>query len=259
MTWSPVGTSPFLFSLPLRPLLRLFRQALVGCSLFFLLVYVSGVFSLPFLFLPGLGLPSLLVGVIPFIFSPFFFSFGLPNLFVAFSISCPFPSCRFLHGVLCGFLPWLGISSFRVSLPSSLCLFSFGPFGFRPSYIGSGLFLWAFLPLPCAYYPYCLFRPWAFPSLPRYWFISPRSPSSLFLSAWCFLCFLGGFSSGFSSVSSSGVSLLSFYHSVVLPLRLTRFHSLSPFAFVPPMVCGDISHVFLFCLFLRFGFPSCFL
>ena len=70
--------------------------------------------------------------------------------------------------------------------------------------------------------------------------------SSLFLSAWCFLSFLGGFSSGFSSVSSLGGSLLSFWRSVVLPLRLTRLHSVSHLAFVPSVVCGVIPVVFLF-------------
>ena len=44
-TRSPVGPSHLCFSLLLRLLLKLFRQAFVGCSLVFILVSVSGVFS----------------------------------------------------------------------------------------------------------------------------------------------------------------------------------------------------------------------
>ena len=136
---------------------------------------------------------------------------------------------QFLHGVLCGFFPWLGVYPFLVSLTSFLCLSMLGPFRFRSYYLGFGLFLWALLHLPCASSSYCLFRPWAFPSLPHYWFLSPRS-SSLFLSAWCFLSFLGG-SPQVSHPSlrvvlfSSHFAILSCYHYVLLsftPSLLSR-------------------------------------
>ena len=182
-----------------------------------------------FLFLPGFHPLSWWVSF-PSYFQRFF-SFGLPYLFAAFtspvlfrsSVGCfavSFLGLGFLpSGYLFPrpyvFLPWFGVSPFRVSLPSSLCLSALGPFGCRASFLGSGLFLWA-LHLSCASSPYCLFRPWAFPSLPRSWFLSSHSSSSIFLSAWCFLYFLGCFSSGFSSVSSSGGSLLSFCRSVLL-------------------------------------------
>ena len=198
---------------------------------FFLLVSVSGIFSLPSSFCLD-SFRSLHLWVS---FPSYFLCFSFSSAFLTCSL--PFPFFRFLHGVLCGFLPWLGVFPFRISLPSFLCLSMLGPFGFRSSYLGSGVFLWALLHLPCASSPYCLFWPWAFPSLPHYWFLSPRSFSSLCLSAWCFMYFLGGFSSGFSFVSSSGGSLLSFLPScraaatsslVSLPLsfRVHSFHGL---------------------------------
>ena len=155
-------------------------------------------FPFSFFFLLGFVPSSHLMGVVPFIFSVFFFSFGLPYLFVTI------PSFVLSHSsvssIECFAVSFLGLGF----LPSSLCLSSLRHFGCRSSFLGSGLFLWAFLHLSCASSPSCWFQPWAFPSLPSY---SPHS-SSLFLSTWYFLYFLGGFSSGFSSVSSSSGSLL---------------------------------------------------
>ena len=46
-----------------------------------------------------------------------------------------------------------------------------------------------------------------------------------------------------------------FCQSVVLPLCLPRFHSLTPFAFVPSVVVGDLPDVIILCRFLPFGIP----
>ena len=62
--------------------------------------------------------------------SVFFFSFGLPILFVAFCPYCPLPFFPFLHEVLGRFLPWFGVSPFRVSLPSSFVSPHLVPLGF---------------------------------------------------------------------------------------------------------------------------------
>ena len=212
-----------------------------------------------FLFLPGFIPPSLLVGVVPSIFSAFFFSFGLPGLFVAFtspvlchssvySMGCfavSFLSSGFLpsgylspspfvspHLVPSGFVltvlvPALsfGLLFFSLVRPRCLACFSLGPF---LRFLVTGLSL--LVPLLLSFSPLGVSCP-----------------------------FLGGFFLRFLVPSLLRVGLFSsrFCWSVVLPLRLPRFHSLTHFAFVSSVVMGDLPDVIILCLFLPFGIPYC--
>ena len=122
---SPVGTSPFCFPLPLRLLLLWFHQAFVGCSLVFILVSVSGVFSLPFRI--SAWFPSaLLVGVVVSIFSAFSFRSVVLDCWW-FVLPVLYHSSMFR---LWGFRPSFWGSPFRVYLSSSLFLSAPDPFGF---------------------------------------------------------------------------------------------------------------------------------
>ena len=88
-TGSPVGTSPFSFSLPLRPLLQLFRKFLLDVPWVDFLYL--GVLSLLSSFCLD-SFHSLFIGGCRslHLFCVFSFSFRLPGFFVAF-ISCPLP------------------------------------------------------------------------------------------------------------------------------------------------------------------------
>ena len=93
VTGSPVGTSHLCFSLLLRLLLRLFCQAFVGCSRVFILVSVSGVFSL-ILRLSAWIRSALCWGLS---FTPSFlrFPFVWPSWIVScFCLACPLPFFR---------------------------------------------------------------------------------------------------------------------------------------------------------------------
>ena len=158
------------------------RQTLVCCFMFSFLALYPG--SSPFLPLFAWVCSVLCIGGCHFLpLSVFFFSFGLPVLFVAFCRYCPLPFFPFLHEVLGRFLPWFGVSPFRVSLPSSFV---------SPHLVHLGFVL----PLLIPAFSFCLF----FVSLVRPLvvlvspldlslacsFLVPRS-SYLFLSAWCSL------------------------------------------------------------------------
>ena len=221
---SPVGTNPFCFSLPLHLLLRLFRPALVCCSLFFLLVSVSGIFSLPSSFC----LDS---------FRPLYWWVSFPSYFLRFSFSLAFLTClllfRLLSFPILRFPPWGALrfpSLVRgLSLPgiSSLVLMSLHAWSLRISFLLS----W-FRPFPLSSSSslLCILTIFLVSALGLSFASSLLVPLSSFLSFSLslrlvfFLRFL---------IRLLGVSLFSsrFCHSVVLPLRLTRFHSLSPFAF----------------------------
>ena len=187
-TGSLVGTSPSYFSWSLRLLHLLFRQYLLVVLWFFSLSLYPE-FSL---FLP----------LFAWLRSALFFG-GCRSLhfFCVFSFRSAFLTCLLLLSLLSFAIlpvpPWgslrfpslvkgLSLSGFSSLFLLSLHVWSLG---FRSYYLGSRLFLWALLPLPCAASPYCFCRPWAFPSLPHSWFLSPHSSSSPFLSAWCFLSF----------------------------------------------------------------------
>ena len=186
-----------------------------------------------FRFLPGFVPPSQLVGVVPFIFSAFFFSFGLPDLFVVFASPVLCHSSISSMGCFAVSFSWLGVFPFRVSLPSSFCVSTLGPLGVL-------FFLSWFWPFPwgSSLSPLCVLTVLLVSTLGlsfAYSFLVPLS-SFLFLSLSLCLVFL---------VISCGFFLRfllclfsRFCHSVVLPLRLTWFHSLSPFAFVPSVVYG---------------------
>ena len=73
-----------------------------------------------FLFLPGFFWSSLLVGVVPFLFLCFSSrSAFLSCLLILYLLSFAVFFFPFLHELLGCFLPWFGVSPFRVSLPSS--------------------------------------------------------------------------------------------------------------------------------------------
>ena len=120
------------------------------CFLFFLLGSVSGIFSLPSSFFAWVRSVISTGGCRSLPLSLFFFSFGLPVLFVAFCTFCPLPFFPFLLEVL-GSFPSLvrGFSLLRVS-SLVLCLSTLGPFGFRVSSLDSVLFLCSLLRLSCA-------------------------------------------------------------------------------------------------------------
>ena len=159
MTGSPVGTSHLCFSFLLHLLLQLFCQAFVGCSLVFILVSVSGVFSL-ILRLSAWICSALCSGCRSLHLYCVFLLFSHPILLVAFVLPVLCYSSVFLRGVFeVSFLSW-GFP-FLVSFSSSLCLSTHGPFGFRSYGLSCGPFRCALLLLPYASSPYCLFRPWA--------------------------------------------------------------------------------------------------
>ena len=185
------------------------------------------------------------------------FLFVWPSLLVHYhSVFCPFPFVRFLHRVLRGFLPWFGVSPFRVLFPRRYV---------SPRFVTSGVVLSFLVPA----FSFGLF------------FISLVRPHRLAgFSLGPFLRFLVTLLIPLLSFSPLGISctflevfpqiyrpsllrvgLFSspFCRSVVLQIHLPRFHSLSPFMFFPSMICGTVSHMFLFCLLLRFGFPYCLL
>ena len=104
-TGSPIGPSPFCFSWPLRLLLRLFRQVFVDVPWFSSLFLYPGFTLFLHLFARIRSALFLFVGVVPSIFSAFFFLFHLPGLFIAFASPVLCHSSVFLCGVLCDFCP----------------------------------------------------------------------------------------------------------------------------------------------------------
>ena len=192
MTGSPGGMSQFCFCLLLRLLLQVFHQAIVGCWLIFILVYVFGNFlswTLPFFLLPsvafGFSSPSsssmasyhsLLGSVfccVLYAFSSRFSCLGLH----CFRPSCPLsfswipPWFFFVGSFLC-----LG-SPFIVSL-SSCSLWFFHAWFLRVRFLGPFLGPFSYALINCASSLECLFRQWALPSLPIFQFLSPCSPSN---------------------------------------------------------------------------------
>ena len=211
-----------------------------------------------FPFLPGFVLSSLLVGVVPFLFSAFFFSFDLPYLFVAFTF--PVLSCSSASSIGYFVVSFLGLGF----LPSGY-LFP------RPSVsqrlVSSGVvlpflvldfFLWAPSSLLCGLTVLLVSAlGLSFSSS----FLVPLSLFIFYLSfRLVFLVLSWGFSPCFGWVSSP----------LVLPFccaaaTSSSAHSLSPFGFVPSMLCGNVSPVFLptselwfyFSLTLAVSFRSC--
>ena len=157
--------------------------------------------------------------------------------------------------MLCGFLTWLGVFPFRVSLPLSLCLSTLGPFRFRSYRLGSGLFH-----LGSSSSPLCFLTVLLVLALGLSFASSLLVPLLSFSPLGVSCPFVRVFPQ-ISHPSLLRVGLFSsrFCRSVVLPQRLPRSHSLSPFAFILSVVIGDFPDVFLFCMFLRFGFPYHFL
>ena len=111
-TGSPVGTSHFCFSLLLHLLLRLFCQDFVGCSLVFLLVAVSGVFSLLLRLPPWFCTSLCWGGVLRSIFSVFSFRSTVLDYFVTLLLPVLCLSYVFLRGVFAGSFILLGILPF---------------------------------------------------------------------------------------------------------------------------------------------------
>ena len=173
-----------------------------------------------------------------------------PGLFRCFSLACPLPFFRF---------PLWGLLRVPSFFGGSPCVSpTHSPFGFCSYGLGCGPFCCA--ALPCASSSYCLFRPWALLSLPRSWFVSPRSPSSLFQSTLHFLSLSWG--------SSCGFSFRLFFGRGSLPLVFAgrschdQVFVESPaallFTFVPSL--WVLFRSLSFCaLFVRFVYPSRFL
>ena len=252
-TGSPIRLSHLCFSLLFCLLLRLFHQAFVGCSLVFILISVSGVFSL--IFSVYTWLHSALCWWVSFAppFICFFFPFVRP--------------CWIVGGFCLAILPYSSVGS--LSFPSFVRGFSvlgislLVPESLHSWSLGVSFF-WSWLwPFPlCSSSPLCvltalLVRPWAFPSLHSSWFVSPRSSSSLFLSAFCFLSFFLGHFLQFLVLLFFGWGSL-FPHicrSFVPFLHLPRLLYLASFTFIPSAIVGVHPVVLHLCLFQLFGVP----
>ena len=136
----------------------------VGCSLVFIFVSVSGVFSLPFNI--SAWFPSALYWWVSFAPSFMRFSFRSPCWIVGgFCLACSLPFFHVPPWGLWGFFPSFRGSSFGYISPRPCVSPHLIPSGFILSVLVAALFLCALLLLPCVSSPYCLFRPWAFPSL----------------------------------------------------------------------------------------------
>ena len=130
------------------------------------------------------------------------------GLFCCFSLACPLTFYRIPPWSLLRVPSFFrGFSFLCLSLPHPCVSPMHGPFGFHSYGLGCGPFRCVLL-FSCASSPYCLFRPWALPSLLRSWFVYPRSPSSLFQSTLRFLSISWGFFMRFlvSSLLREGIS-----------------------------------------------------
>ena len=238
--------SSLCFSLPLRLLLRLFRQTFVGCSLVFILVSVSGVFFLPSSFCMD-SFRFLCWGVS---FTPSFLRFSFRSAVLDYLLLFTYLSFAIL--------PYSSVGFFAVSFLSSGFLpsgyLSPSPYVF-PRMFSSDFVLTVFVPSLSFVLFFSLVRPhriacFVLGPFLRFlvtglsFLVPPLLSLSLHL---VFLVLFLGVFLGFLVLSllRVGLSSSSFCQSFVLPLRLPRFHSLAPFAFVPSVVVGDLPDVLL--------------
>ena len=203
---------------------------------------VSGFFSLPSSFC----LHS---------FRPLYWWVSFPSSFLCFSSSSAFLFCLlpfastvlwhsslFLHEVLWHFLPWFGFLPSGSLFPRPFVSPHLVPSGFvLPLLVPAFSFGLLFVSLCASSRLACL-------ALGPFLHLLVLGSSFLFLSLSLHLVFLVTsymFSLGFLIRLFFGWRSR-FYLSIVLPFRLSRFHSFSTFEFVPSVVCGVLPFVFLF-------------
>ena len=228
-TGSPVGTSPFCFSLPLRVLLCCFVRLWSDVPCFSSLALYPE--SSPFFPLFAWIRSALSIGGCRSLHLFCVFLFVRPSwLFCCLCLSCPLPFFHFLHGVLCSFL--FLVRGFSLPGISSLILLCLHTWSLRVSFFLS--WFWPF-PLGSSLSPLCVLTVLLVSTLGlsfAYSFLVPLS-SFLFLSLSLCLVFLviscGFFLRFLLCLFFGWVSSLVFAISLLLTLAVS-FHSRSLFA-----------------------------